>query len=490
MTLFGKKTKHIALATIIFVSGLISLSTITNGHNWGGDFAAYIMQAESLLDNSTHDFIKENGFAIKNSNVHFAPISYPWGYPFLLASMIYFMGSNLFAMKLLNIFLYALFLGILFLFLQKRLSSLDTLILVAIFAINPVFLSLHNFIISDIAFLFFSTLTIFLIDHTFPQDKISIRFSGRQIILGFVIFLAFSIRTNGILLLFSLIVYDLFSSLQKKRFSLTYFSSYFVFIILWVLYSLWLPGGENSHFSFLGEANLTSVRENIIYYFELGKTFFRHIHNPALIYNISLFFFLVGLRYRYKEDLFLIIYFFFTLALYIFWPFQQGVRFLLPVFPLFIYLFLQGLKAFSVFIQKKTRCSMAFQTILFALLLVLFMPQTVISAKSLFETPKPAIVSTGPYDEVSTQMFNFVSQHTPEDSVIVFFKPRVMRLITNRASIIITECSQLTKGDYIVLNREEGSGEQISSKELKSCPLPLDEIYISDRFIIYQTLTK
>jgi 4-amino-4-deoxy-L-arabinose transferase-like glycosyltransferase len=207
VTLFGKKTKHIALATIIFVSGLISLSTITNGHNWGGDFAAYIMQAESLLDNSTHDFIKENGFAIKNSNVHFAPISYPWGYPFLLASMIYFMGSNLFAMKLLNIFLYALFLGILFLFLQKRLSSLDTLILVAIFAINPVFLSLHNFIISDIAFLFFSTLTIFLIDHTFPQDKISIRFSGRQIILGFVIFLAFSIRTNGILLLFSLIVY-------------------------------------------------------------------------------------------------------------------------------------------------------------------------------------------------------------------------------------------------------------------------------------------
>jgi len=55
---------------------------------------------------------------------------------------------------------------------------------------------------------------------------------------------------------------------------------------------------------------------------------------------------------------------------------------------------------------------------------------------------------TGPYLSTSKELFSFISNNTRNDSIIIFFKPRVMRLYTNRQSIMIDQVNKLERGDY------------------------------------------
>ncbi len=146
MTERNKRINYVLLLIIILLSVFLGLTKITKGHNWGGDFAGYIMQAQSLLAGSVDKLLVENKLMIEQSDTRFSPVAYPWGYPFLLAPIIYVWGTHILAMKLLNLFFYALFLWVLFLFFQQHFSQGETFIFLLFFAFNARLLSLLNFI--------------------------------------------------------------------------------------------------------------------------------------------------------------------------------------------------------------------------------------------------------------------------------------------------------------------------------------------------------
>ena len=167
----NKKFKNQELKPIYFFIFLIiplylflGSSFLTVGHYWGGDFSAYIMQAQSILDGTVQQFIEENTFTIKNTLPGLGPILYPWGYPVLILPAIYFFGINLLAIKAINFLFFLLFLICVYFLFVYRLSKFKLFILLCLFAFSPVLLYSHDFILSDIPFLFFSTLSILLID--------------------------------------------------------------------------------------------------------------------------------------------------------------------------------------------------------------------------------------------------------------------------------------------------------------------------------------
>jgi hypothetical protein len=49
-------------------------------------------------------------------------------------------------------------------------------------------------------------------------------------------------------------------------------------------------------------------------------------------------------------------------------------------------------------------------------------------------------------------MFSFIKSNTEKESTIVFFKPRLMRMMTNRKSLMITTKQDITRGDYLCLH--------------------------------------
>jgi hypothetical protein len=52
----------VPFVVIVGVGGVLLYGTLTTGHNWGDDFAAYIMQARSLTEAAPGAFIEAHRF--------------------------------------------------------------------------------------------------------------------------------------------------------------------------------------------------------------------------------------------------------------------------------------------------------------------------------------------------------------------------------------------------------------------------------------------
>ncbi len=143
----------IFFSMLLVVSCLLSWYGLTEGHNWGGDFSAYIMQAQSVWHGKINQFFQTNRFTIEESTYRIGPIAYPWGFPVLLAPFYAVFGLNMLALKSLNIGFYLILLTLLWSGFSRYHSYFWRFILVGFFAFNPYFLQFMNNILSDIPFI-------------------------------------------------------------------------------------------------------------------------------------------------------------------------------------------------------------------------------------------------------------------------------------------------------------------------------------------------
>jgi len=321
-------------------------------------------------------------------------------------------------------------------------------------------------------------------DSARPPDKVAYL---KQSFIGGIIFFAFFIRTNGLLLLPTLFFYELlrlvklkpsFSELKKHLLLLA--TPYLAFLLLWAITSLIFPDGQSSHLAHYQNFRFSQLGEYLRFYTNLGEEFFAEILFAKFTYLLFGFFFFAGIFLKFKENLLFILYFFFTVVLYISWPHKQGIRFLFPILPFFFYLALQGFRAV---LPKNSKIASLFpRLILSALILVFF----IISTLNLRENLLHPQESNGPFDAVSIELFEYIKKTLPEESVVVFFKPRVMRLMSDRDSILILSCENLPRGEYLVINKKWEDMGQIAPAEAKNCSPALEKLFWNRRFILYQ----
>ena len=479
-----KKTQIISLGILLIISALLGFATLTGGHNWPySDFASYVMQAESVLEWDMDSFIAHNTITIEESDVPVGPIAYPWGYPLMLVPIIALRGLSPLSMKLLNTLLFLLFQLVLYFLARKRLSHLDSLLLIALFAVNPIFLEAQDFILSDIAFLFLSTLAIFLMDYWDVHERKYLH----HFLIGLAAFAAFLTRTNGLLLLPSLIAYEVFFAVKRRdlRSSVSrWLPPTIIFLILWLLFSLIFPDGQASHLDRFGEFQFSQLWTFSLAYVNMAAQFFADVPAAKIFYGLFVVFFLIGLAKKFRENLLLILYFFATLALYILWPYLQGIRFLFSILPFFVLIAFQGIKVVAGWLPANISgvFTFGYRAVIVAIAVVMLSSSSQHALQNLADHREVH----GPFDDVATDMFEAVKKKTPEDSRIIFFKPRVMRLMTGRDSILVLSCENLPKADYVVINLKWDDMGQIAPEEIEACATPLTKIYENRRFVLYQ----
>ena len=88
----------------------------------------------------------------------------------------------------------------------------------------------------------------------------------------------------------------------------------------------------------------------------------------------------------------------------------------------------------------------------------------------------------------SIETYDFIKNNTPSDSVIVFFKPRAMRLMTDRYTLALTECERMLEGDYLALSKKVGENLQIPPERIDECNVPLDMVFKNRRFVVYRVM--
>ena len=464
---------------------LIGVGTLRRGHEWGDDFAWYILQAKSILNGSTNEFIQTSTFTNNESSTYVGPLAYPWGYPLILTPAYVIKGINPLALKLPALIFYAGFLVCLYGLVKMRLSRMESLLFVCLFAFNPLLLIFLDQILSDIPFLFFSTLSLWLIMQYEKHSMLD------YAALGFSIACAFFIRTSGILLLASFFTGELLTAWKDKanqgtikKHALNILVVGGTFGLSWLLYALLLPGGGESYFAQYQDFQIGTALKFVSEYFRVFSRFFGEHKVWRNIYYALFAFFLVGLWKRKWEDLIFIVFFILWMILLITWPSWQGPRFIFPVMPIFIYFTFQGMKfVLGKLPEKHAPIGQWVFSGFWSVVTIIFLFNSAVNAYANLQNDRTI---NGPFDPYSKEVYKYIQDNTPADSIIVFFKPRVMRLMTDRNSLMSVECNRVLKGDYLVLSRKVGENQQIPPEEIDSCNLPLDQVFKNTRFIIYE----
>ena len=187
----------LALGLIILASMAFSGLMMTRDHSWGDDFAAYVLQAKSIVQGDMPEYVAKSTFTMEESSHIFGPVTEPWGYPLLLSPVYALMGLSVQALKAVAVLCYAAFLLTFFLLARTRLKDSESLLLTAVLAFNVGMLGGTNEILSDIPFALWSTLSLWLMLRAPEAPVRSKAHLLRPALVGAALFAAVFTRVAG-----------------------------------------------------------------------------------------------------------------------------------------------------------------------------------------------------------------------------------------------------------------------------------------------------
>lgn len=488
-------TKRITnyLLLIVLLSIIFHILQISEVHQWG-DFALYLLQAKSITENSMEGLLAVNTFSVNNSNVPTGPNLYPWGFPLLLAPVYYTFGFNIYVFKIYLVFIFGLILITMFFLFKKKLGDLTSLLLVGIFAFNPLFISYNNLIQSDLPFLLFCLLTILCMQRTILERHSQQVSYQDGFLLGFLIFFSYFIRSNGIVFLPILLVCQLITRYEEKEsiksllkidfFRLNFFFPYIVFLSLTIMSNSIFPEGSSSHFNRFDMVSLGTIMDNVIYYIKLPAVFYPGASLSKIIYYGTLPFVIIGMIYNLRRDYLYILFCLASISICIIWPYAKGIRFIFPILPFYFYFLLKGMSLIKerYLSSSKIRIDYAFAICLILLSASVFINR-IYKSKSL--------EIDGPYSSEAKAMFHYISSQTPSEAIVVFRKPRSMMLFTNRVSLRENRDEEISglPNAYIVVDKKycdkDRDFEKFDSKMLEKNLL----VYRNDRYEIFKNIS-
>ena len=491
------------LFIVLIICFFLQLLHYHEGQNWNAanDYAGYLMQAISIAEGKINEFVAFNESIVSQSSFPIAPVAYPWGFPIILSFLYKFFGINLLVIKLSMFIFYAGFLITIWFFFKDELDVNEKLILVSLFAFNPFFLQFGNHILSDIPFLFFSTLTIFTI-YKFNNEENSQNKTLYIVALTFCFFISSSLRSHGLLLpilyliliiLFALNQYAPKFILLKK---LIFFKNFSVrkdifflllpilfFILLMYFFSLFFPSRQSIQVSIFQNIDVKTFLLNCFYYLVIVKNFFYstptlktilNTFDPGiLIYILSLPFVFLGLKNKWRAQSIIVFYVIVTFILYASYPIRQGLRYIIPILPFYIYFFIIGLRTLkykrNIFIGK----------ILVFFLLITSIIQISKNVENNFQ------LSEGPYHADSLELFKYIKDSVKENETVIFYKPRSMSLFTKKKTVHYNKIEDFKIREwYVVSKKSSFISNQKKSELFKKFPANL--LYENNTFKVYK----
>jgi len=475
---------------LIVLSVVYIVLSLRNEFSWGDDFAQYILQAKSVISGDYEHLSLHNQIRVENSTVCLGPTNYPWGFPLLLAPVIALFGVNFTVLQIYLGIFQILFLFALYALFKKKLNHFQLLMIVAVFAFNPFLFQLKKNIISEIPFLFFCTLSIYLIQRVFVDRKF---FFGNgwasSILMGIILFCVFFVRTAGVVLLLVYFSVQLYQIIIKKKISYLSFIPYLVFVLLYFAESSYFSFGGTSYNNVFGQAGgvkWQTMMTNLWMYFKSMQEFYEIPVFSSLLYIITLPFFFLGFFKRFFKDFLYSIFILGYIGMLLVFPANGAMRLLLPIMPFYLYFFLVGLESLPSFRLKDNMKSLQGGYLVVSMIVLLsFMAITYQSVCIRTGKAKPI---QGPMSEDSKELFDYITNKTEKEDNIIFWKPRALILFTDRNSYFIKEKDQILKhtGDYLV---EENIG-YIHVSQDNEFTNHSELLFKNDSFKMYKILSK
>ncbi len=464
--------------TLYVLLALLSLSTLFAGltadsfHSWGGDFSLYIQQAEALLKGTSQNLYRVNAYAMEHSEIVLGPHLYPPGFPLMLSPIIFLVGKNLLAMKWVVIACFILFQWVMYVYFRPFLSPFSTLTCVASFSLNPWLIRYCDFIHSDIPFLLFCFLSLWL-TRKFYEGELTF-FSS--LVLGLLIGFACLIRSVGLVLIMAFLLLGLLYKMEKSSTPKSdgFLGEKGIAVLLTCILVLMgseytYPSGTGSYMNYLEEYGLSKLGDNLVYYWSLPYLHLGGFSLPVYLFGIPLIAW--GIVRHFSSFKLEILFTFLYFSALLIWPFADGLRFLFPLLPFLALFFFLGLNSFFKWLLEQS--SFRYNPASYSMgIIALFFAGCLYNVYRDF--PPQAADKVG--SPASKELFLFIQNNLKDEDLIYFYRPRILRLYTGKKSIAKKsplKCSE-KKPFFLILHKLE---------EMSVCE-NITEIFANEEFIV------
>jgi len=408
--------KRAALARLFFscflvLLGAFYLTHLREGHVWGDDFAMYVAQAKNIALGHP---LADTGYLFNPHRPVLGPSAYPPVLPLLLSPVYRIWGLNLSIMKteIVLTFLLALFLA--FELIAVHLTHAYSAVLVAILGCSPYFYEIKDNITSDLPFLCFVMLSLLVLSRCELQGWRNVPLA---LCASICVYLSFATRTAGVSLLVCLIL----SSVQQRGASARNAAiSALSAMTLMATHSA-VFGGNGSYLAQVHISLYGVVQNGVLY----GWGLYRNVLGIGNAVAGWAFLLLLGalcsagivrrslIRVSYLEV--------FTASyalIILLWTSDNDCRFLIPLLPLWLLYIGVTLRQLQ-FSHKPAVCG------------------TIVVCVGIAFVSRYSRISDGPIrqglgDASFLRTCEYIRSSTPKNSVLIFSKPRLLALVTER----------------------------------------------------------
>jgi 4-amino-4-deoxy-L-arabinose transferase-like glycosyltransferase len=192
------RTPNWLIPAAVLLLGGFHLLTLRAGHEWGDDFSLYVAHAKNLAEGRNY---ADTGYLYNPHFPSLSPRTYPPVFPLILVPVYWMFGLNLMAMKAYVVLLFTAFLGVLAVVLGRRLPRPYVLMCLCLVALNPLVWSHKDRLLSEAPFMLLTYLALLLADKAVAADPRSRTAWGLGMLAGLAAFLAFGVRSMGVVLL-------------------------------------------------------------------------------------------------------------------------------------------------------------------------------------------------------------------------------------------------------------------------------------------------
>ncbi len=483
-----KLTKQTRFCLVLIVTAVLAfyLMAIREGQEWGDDFAMYIHHARNIAEGIDY---KQTGYIYNQSIPLIGPNTYPPVFPLLLAPVYKIFGMDLTAMKVEIILAFFLSLLMIYLTFRDGLPWLYLIALIAAIGFNPLLCQFKENIVSDIPFLIFLYFSLFLIDRLYRQSITGIRQIFYVILIGISVYLAYGTRSIGLLLIPCLLGYDI---ITKRRLSFTTIKITALVAGLVILQSIFLH--SDSSYSDQLHPTIGTIKHNLVIYTRALSDFWDNGYSKLL--RLALFATVTGLAIvgylaRLKEkityfEIFIVVY----LISIVIIPLDGGARYLIPIFPLYLFYAFTGIKTIS-------RRRLIIEGVIFAAVSLAIIGAYIAQyGKSDFGPIREGITRNE-----TRQLFDYVTKNTNSTDVFVFRKPRAFALFTERSASAwhqpqddndLWNYLEKINADYVVVGPRylEAADQEYIRRFIDKYRDRFQETYTNPDFVVYKIKEK
>jgi len=486
------KTKYLILVAICCLP--LFLINVKDSHDWGDDFAQYLIQAENIVKGNQQ---AESGYVYDNSFPVVAPPAYPVGFPLMLSTVYSLFGHSIIHYSFLItavLFLYCLVLA---LFLRNYFSWLTGLFMVLLFAYNPWTLSFKTEILSDLPFSL-----LLLLSWMFYQKREKIFY---LISAGIVMALLFSTRGAGFVFLVAICLHNGYLFFKDKspgarKNTLQNTSLLIVIstgIYFWLNHVLFnIPSSEFLGFyqkAWMKSSSFDIIIQNLNYYVDVFKAFYHPqveewTFATSVAESFAIGLMLMGLLFSLlKQRSFFDLLVWLYIILILLYPYtSSGFRFILPVIPFLMFYIVLGMKQikFDINLSRHWLIIMVGTAVL-----LLYKP----SIEKFIEERN--VIIAGPQEKASEEAFQYINTHLNKNDLVVFKKPKALALychvkttsvISTQTKVEIAEMFERMGVTYLFMNIN--IEDRPLDEFIRENQATVQEVWRNDKFVLYKFL--